>query len=95
MNRLLTGNSQYYEDVENALSVFHDACSALIFNSGYDANLGVLSCVPQSSLDIILYDEVRNCLSFELQLYVRISFMIIVFLKLSAMSQLYSNGNSM
>jgi len=38
------------------LSEFHNAEAALIFNSGYDANVGLFSSVPQRG-DIILYDE--------------------------------------
>ncbi len=35
---------------------FHEAEAGLIFNSGYDANLGLLSAVPQRG-DTILYDQ--------------------------------------
>ncbi len=55
-SRLLSGNSKLYEDTENAIAEFHNAESALIFNSGYDANLGFFSCVPAKG-DIIFYDE--------------------------------------
>lgn len=55
-SRLLTGNHQIYTEVEQQLSQFHGSESALIFNSGYTANIGFFSCVPQRN-DIVLYDE--------------------------------------
>ena len=55
-SRLLSGNHQLYGLVETQLSKFHNSESALVFNSGYNANLGFFSCVPQRG-DIILYDE--------------------------------------
>ena len=55
-SRLLSGNHTLFEQVENLLTQFHQTESALIFNSGYDANLGLLSSVPQRG-DLIFYDE--------------------------------------
>lgn len=55
-SRLLTGNHELYKDVEDLICETHHCKSALIFNSGYDANLGFFSCVPQRG-DVILYDE--------------------------------------
>lgn len=55
-SRLLDGNSRYAEDVEAIIADFHHAEAALIFNSGFDANVGFFSCVPQPG-DVILYDE--------------------------------------
>jgi 8-amino-7-oxononanoate synthase len=55
-SRLISGNSQFVEDAEKQIALFHHAQSALIFNSGYDANLGLLSSVPQKT-DLILFDE--------------------------------------
>ncbi|MDO5971548.1 pyridoxal phosphate-dependent aminotransferase family protein [Flavivirga aquimarina] len=55
-SRLLSGNHPLFNIVEALLSNFHNSDSALIFNSGYDANLGFFSTVPQRG-DIILYDE--------------------------------------
>lgn len=55
-SRLLSGNHSLYSIVEQQLCEFHNTESALIFNSGYDANIGFFSCVPQRG-DIILYDE--------------------------------------
>ncbi|KAI8077709.1 pyridoxal phosphate-dependent transferase [Halteromyces radiatus] len=54
-SRLLDGNSQYAHDLEERIAKFHGAESALIFNSGFDANAGLFSTVPQKG-DIILYD---------------------------------------
>jgi 8-amino-7-oxononanoate synthase len=55
-SRLISGNTNLTEEAEKQIALFHHAPSALIFNSGYDANLGVLSSVPQKT-DLILYDE--------------------------------------
>lgn len=55
-SRLLTGNHDLYAVAEQAIAHFHQAESALLFNSGYDANVGFFSAVPQKG-DIILYDE--------------------------------------
>ncbi len=56
-SRLLSGNHNLYTETEKMLASFHLAEAALIFNSGYDANIGLFSSVPQRC-DIILYDEV-------------------------------------
>lgn len=55
-SRLISGNHPVYEEAEKYIAAFHKAESALIFNSGYDANVGFFSSVPQKS-DYILYDE--------------------------------------
>lgn len=55
-SRLLSGNYPLIEAVEKQLAIFHQAESALLFNSGYDANLGLLASVPQKG-DTILYDH--------------------------------------
>jgi 8-amino-7-oxononanoate synthase len=55
-SRLLSGNHPLYELTENHIAKFHQAESALVFNSGYDANVGFFSSVPQKG-DFILYDE--------------------------------------
>lgn len=55
-SRLLSGNHKVYEELEAYLCDFHNTDSALLFNSGYDANVGFFSSVPQRG-DIILYDE--------------------------------------
>ena len=55
-SRLLAGNSLTVEELEKKLAVIHKAGAALIFNSGYDANVGLFSSVPARG-DTILYDE--------------------------------------
>jgi 8-amino-7-oxononanoate synthase len=55
-SRLLSGNSPIYEEVESELAEFFKTPAALIFNSGYDANIGLFSCIPQHG-DVILFDE--------------------------------------
>ncbi|BBX52073.1 8-amino-7-oxononanoate synthase [Mycolicibacterium poriferae] len=41
-SRLVTGNTELHEDFENALAEFVGAESALVFSSGYTANLGAV-----------------------------------------------------
>ncbi|MES2576702.1 MAG: pyridoxal phosphate-dependent aminotransferase family protein [Bacteroidota bacterium] len=55
-SRLLSGNHKLYQETEDFIANFHKSESALIFNSGYDANVGFFSAVPQKN-DLILYDE--------------------------------------
>jgi 8-amino-7-oxononanoate synthase len=55
-SRLLSGNHKVYQEAEDFVSKFHQSESTLIFNSGYDANVGFFSSVPQKG-DLILYDE--------------------------------------
>jgi 8-amino-7-oxononanoate synthase len=55
-SRLLSGNSPYVESLEKFLATFHNAESALLFNSGFDANYGLLSTLPYRG-DTIIYDE--------------------------------------
>jgi 8-amino-7-oxononanoate synthase len=55
-SRLISGNSKEAEACESFLAAHFNAESALVFNSGYSANLGLLSSVPQRG-DVILYDE--------------------------------------
>lgn len=58
-SRLLSGNHVLYSEAETFIAKFHQSESALIFNSGYDANVGFFSSVPQRS-DVILYDELSH-----------------------------------
>lgn len=58
-SRLLTGNYDLIEEAERELARFHKSEAALIFNSGYDANVGLLSSVPQKG-DTIVYDYLSH-----------------------------------
>lgn len=58
-SRLLTGNDVYTEQVEAELAAIFHADAALLFNSGYSANLAVLSSLPRKD-DTILYDELAH-----------------------------------
>jgi len=55
-SRLLSGNHLCYPETERIIAHFHNAQTALIFNSGYTANIGFFSSVPQRGT-VILYDE--------------------------------------
>ena len=55
-SRLISGQYPLIEVVEKYIASFHNATSALLFNSGFDANLGFFSCVPQKG-DTILFDR--------------------------------------
>lgn len=55
-SRLLSGNYPLIEEAEKEIAAFHEAEAGLIFNSGYDANIGLFSSLPQKG-DTILYDQ--------------------------------------
>ncbi|MDE3182322.1 MAG: pyridoxal phosphate-dependent aminotransferase family protein [Bacteroidota bacterium] len=58
-SRLLSGNYELIEETEKLIAGFHKAEAGLIYNSGYDANTGLLSCVPQKN-DLIIYDHLSH-----------------------------------
>lgn len=58
-SRLLSGNHVLHEALEAQLAQNHKAPAALVYNSGYDANLGLLGCIPQRT-DIILFDKLSH-----------------------------------
>ena len=55
-SRLLSGNFDFHEALETDLARFFKSDRTLLFNSGYDANIGLLSSILQRS-DRIFYDE--------------------------------------
>lgn len=55
-SRLISGTSAIALETEKYLAKTFSVEAALIFNSGYDANLGLFSSVLQKG-DIVLYDE--------------------------------------
>jgi len=55
-SRLLSGNTKEAEVLEQSIAEFHNAEAALLFNSGYDANIGLITSISDRHT-IILYDE--------------------------------------
>jgi 8-amino-7-oxononanoate synthase len=55
-SRLLSGNLSYTENLEQQIANFHNSEAGLIFNSGYDANVGLFASLPQRG-DTIICDE--------------------------------------
>lgn len=55
-SRLLSGNSLLAEETEHLIAFYHQADAALIFNSGYNANLGLFSSIAARG-DTIITDE--------------------------------------
>lgn len=58
-SRLISGNYSYYQELEVGLANIFQTEAVLLFNSGYAANLGVLSAIPQKG-DTVLYDELSH-----------------------------------
>lgn len=58
-SRLISGNNLYAESLEQFIADYHDAESGLLFNSGYNANLGLLSSLPQRH-DTVIHDELAH-----------------------------------
>lgn len=55
-SRSISGNSSYAEELERFIASYHHAEAALLFNSGYDANVGLFSCIAKKE-DILICDE--------------------------------------
>lgn len=55
-SRLLSGNTEFAEQLEKEIATIHLAENGLIFNSGYSANTALFSCIPQKG-DTIVCDE--------------------------------------
>jgi 8-amino-7-oxononanoate synthase len=55
-SRLISGNLIYTEKLEQQIAAFHKSEVGLLFNSGYDANVGLFSSLPQKG-DTIIHDE--------------------------------------
>ncbi|KDR78610.1 hypothetical protein GALMADRAFT_63676 [Galerina marginata CBS 339.88] len=54
-SRLLV-NGRAHAQLEERLAAFFGGEEALLFNSGFDANVGFFACVPQRG-DVVIYDE--------------------------------------
>lgn len=55
-SRLISGHHSFIDELEQLIAETHEAEASLVFNSGYNANMSVLSSIPQKG-DVILYDE--------------------------------------
>ena len=58
-SRLLTGNNELVEQLEQQISQFHKTEAALIFSSGYAANVGIFPTLARKK-DVILFDELSH-----------------------------------
>ena len=57
--RLLTGSSPEYNDLETTISKLFNKESALVFNTGYQANLGVISALIGKD-DVVFSDKLNH-----------------------------------
>lgn len=57
--RLIVGNYELYDQVEQDLARFKDTEASLIFNTGYMANLGIISALVGRG-DIIISDKINH-----------------------------------
>lgn len=55
-SRSISGNTAYAEFLEKEIATFHLAEAGLLFNSGYDANVGLFSCIATKG-DTLICDE--------------------------------------
>ena len=58
-SRLLTGTLPIYKELENLLSSLYKKEAALLFNSGYHANVGISSALNQKG-DVIFSDKLNH-----------------------------------
>ncbi len=58
-SRLLTGNEEIYFELENNLTRLFNKEKALLFNSGYAANIGIISSIANKK-DLILSDKLNH-----------------------------------
>lgn len=55
-SRLLDGNNTYIESTERDIAEFHNAETALLVHSGWEANVCLMAAIPRPG-DAIVYDE--------------------------------------
>lgn len=75
-SRLLSGNFSLAEELESLLAEVHNKESALLFNSGYVANLAFFSTLPSRNSTILYDEKIHACIKdgMRLSLAKKISF---------------------
>jgi len=58
-SRLMSGDSKLHHELEEKLACFKNKEAALVFNSGYQANVGIISSLYQEG-DVIFYDRLSH-----------------------------------
>jgi 8-amino-7-oxononanoate synthase len=58
-SRLIVGNLGEHEDLEREVAAFHGTEAALLFNSGYHANIGVIGALAERD-DLVVSDELNH-----------------------------------
>ncbi|MBL4636933.1 MAG: 8-amino-7-oxononanoate synthase [Kofleriaceae bacterium] len=58
-SRLVTGNLALHQELESELADFHGVEAVRIFNSGYQANIGLIACIAGDG-DLIVSDELNH-----------------------------------
>ncbi|KAG7371473.1 8-amino-7-oxononanoate synthase [Nitzschia inconspicua] len=67
-SRLLTGDSQYAHTLERQLAQYHQQPAALVCNSGYDANLAVLSSLVAHGAILFLDELCHNSIQMGIRM---------------------------
>ncbi len=67
-SRVMDGNYEYLETVEEEIAAFHGADAGLITGSGFEANLAIFAAIPRSG-DAIVYDELVHASTHDGMLY--------------------------
>lgn len=58
-SRLLSGHNSLFDELEATIAAYHRGEATLLFNSGYAANIGLLSTLPLRG-DTVFYDEASH-----------------------------------
>jgi glycine C-acetyltransferase/8-amino-7-oxononanoate synthase len=58
-SRLVSGNTELHEELERRIAAFKGAESAILFNSGYAANTGIIPAVAGEG-DLVLSDQLNH-----------------------------------
>jgi 8-amino-7-oxononanoate synthase len=59
-SRLVSGNHSAYAELEESLAALKGAEAAVVFGSGYSANIGVLTALADSRSDVIFMDRLNH-----------------------------------